>query len=349
VKIAFYANRMFLEGDYLSKVGTGGSESALINMTRTWKKNYPDDEIVIFNGNTIRNNEYEGVKYKSNIEFKNEIILNQWDAFISLRETQPFLKEFINAKIKCVWSQDDMNEHDLQVAYEQKYIRANIDLFFVISNHSKNSISKAFSEKEFVLLRNGYNKELANPVGNRKPIAIYTSTPFRGLDVLKDVWQDIYYGSGNEPELRIFSGMSLYRQNDDQNLRNLYNELTCLPNVYFHEPVNQFQLYKELQQAKVMLYPNHFLETGCMAVTEALANGVWTITTNLGALGEQVKEGINGNLIYGDSHSPEYKDKFVEKAINYFKNPKTPVSEGLVFSWDEQSELMRKSIQERIN
>jgi glycosyltransferase involved in cell wall biosynthesis len=347
MKIAFYANRMFLEGDYLNKVGTGGSESALINMTRTWKKNHPEDEIIVFNGNTIRNNEYEGVQYKSAIELRNEIILNRWDAFISLRETQPFLNKFINAKIKCVWSQDDMNEYDLQIACNQKYIRSNIDLFFVVSNHSKNSISQAFPEKEFVLLRNGYNKVLANPSGNRKPIAIYTSTPFRGLDVLANIWRDIYANTNKNPELRIFSGMGLYRQ-DDKPFLDLYHKLKSLPNVKVNPPVSQVQLYKELQQSQVMLYPNHFLETSCMSVLEALANGVWTITTNLGALGEQVHNSVNGNLIDGDANSKKYQEKFIESAIKYFDNPKTPVSEGLVFSWDEQSELMRKSIEERI-
>ena len=348
MKIAFYANRMFIEGDFLTKIGTGGSESALINLTRSWKKNFPEDEVVVFNGSTIRKQEYEGVKYKSVTEFKSDIVSNRWDAFISLRDHDPFLHPFINAKIKCLWSQDDMNEIGLKTIEKQLYMRTNIDLFFVISQHSKNSISSAFPEKDFVIVRNGYNSDI-NKINNesKKLRAIYTSTPFRGLDVLAEVWKDIYDHSGNNPELRIFSGMGLYRQ-DDSPFLELYNKLNILPNVKINPPISQYQLYKELQESTVMLYPNHFLETGCMAVTEALANGCWVITTDLGALGEQVRDKMNGNLIPGNSRSTEYKDTFTQLAINYFKSPLNPYSSGLIFSWDNQSILMRKSILERI-
>lgn len=350
MKIAFYANRMYLEGDYLQKVGTGGSESALINITRCWKKQYPKDEIVIFNGQNIRKKEYEGVVYKSALEFRTEIISNRWDAFVSLRECDPFLNPFINAKIKCLWSQDDMNEIDLQKAKSQQYIRENIDLFFVISNHSKNDISNTFHEKDIVLLRNGYNSEISSLTPNvREPIAVYTSTPFRGLDVLAEVWQDIYNGCSIKPSLRVFSGMSLYRQNEDEELMKLYHNLSKLPGVSMNQPVSQYQLMKELQSCKVMLYPNHFLETGCMAVLEALANGVWVVTTDLGALAEQVKNGINGYTIGGYSRTPEYKDKFIKLAIQSLESDNIPNSNGLIFSWNEQSRLMRQSIVERID
>ena len=94
-----------------------------------------------------------------------------------------------------------------------------------------------------------------------------------------------------------------------------------------------------------MLYPNHFLETGAMAVLEALANGVWVVTTDLGALGEQVKDGKNGFLISGNARSPEYKEKFIEKAIDSLTNDYMPDSTGLIFSWQEQIKLLRNYIQ----
>jgi len=350
VKVALYSSRIQFSGDTLEKQGLGGSESALINISQSWKKQYPKDEIVVFNGKTIRCKEYNGVVYKSTLEFRTEIISNRWDAFISLRECDPFLNPFINAKIKCFWSQDDMNEIDLQKARDRSYIRENIDLFFVLSNHSLNDIFKSFPEKDIVIQRNGYRSDwINNSNNNRKPIAIYTSTPFRGLDVLAEVWEDIYNGCAIKPELRVFSGMGLYQQNDTEDLMKLYHNLSKLPNVHMNQPIPQFQLYKELQQAKVMLYPNHFLETCSMAVLEALANGVWVVTTNLGALGEQVKNNVNGYIIDGYSKSPEYKQKFIEEAIKALETDQIPNSNGLIFSWNEQARSMRQTISERIN
>ena len=95
-----------------------------------------------------------------------------------------------------------------------------------------------------------------------------------------------------------------------------------------------------------MLYSNHFLETGAMAVLEALANGVWVVTTDLGALGEQVVDRKNGFLISGNAHSPEYKEKFIEKAIDSLTSDYTPDSTGLIFSWQEQVEKLKNYIEE---
>ena len=351
MKVCFYSSRLQFSGDTLVKQGLGGSESALVNISLCWKKQFPKDEIVVYNGPTIRNQEYEGVIYKSVQEFKTEITSSRWDAFISLRECDPFLNPFINAKIKCFWSQDDMNERDLQRAKDQLYIRENIDLFFVISNYSLNNISQAFPEKDIVLQRNGYRSDWINTSNNnRKPIAIYSSTPFRGLDVLTEVWKDIYDGcskSGITPLLKVCGGMSLYQQSEDP-FRELYKNLKDLPGTEVIGSIPQRDLYSILHECKVMLYSNHFLETCSMAVLEALANGVWCVTTDLGALGEQVKEEVNGTLIEGDARSPEYQNKFIEASIEALESNYIPNSNGLIFSWNEQSRKMRQSILERI-
>jgi glycosyltransferase involved in cell wall biosynthesis len=146
------------------------------------------------------------------------------------------------------------------------------------------------------------------------------------------------------PELRTYTGMALYQQADRPAEQQLYSALKQLPKVTQFGPIPQRRLYEELKQVKVMLYPNHFLETGCMAVLEALANDVWVVTTDLGALGEQVIDGKNGFLISGNAHSPEYKEKFIEKAIVSLTNNYTPDSIGLIFSWQEQCIRLRNYI-----
>jgi glycosyltransferase involved in cell wall biosynthesis len=178
------------------------------------------------------------------------------------------------------------------------------------------------------------------------PIAIYTSTPYRGLDVLAEVWPEILKRCkerGVDPTLKVITSMSLYQWSDD-NFKNLYKILDSLPNVQRIDAIPQRQLYEHLKYSSVMLYPNHFLETGCMAVLEALANNNWVVTTNLGALGEQVVVGKNGFLVDGDAHSASYKEGFINASVVALTELRTPYNSGLIFSWQEQCKKLRDYI-----
>jgi len=351
MRIIFYSNRIKFNGDFLENKGLGGSESALINISTVWKKIYPEDEIIVLNGSDRNSNErlYEGIHYLPVYERR----LYNCDVFISLRDYYPFISNdlFSNAKLKCFWSQDDMSEIGLQISNKNKYIFENIDLIFAISNYACNNISKNFEGKKVELLRNGYRKEWIKQTNEyREPIAIYTSTPFRGLDVLSEVWEHIFIKCKEdyniEPKLKIFTGMSLYNQSDNAFVE-LYNKLRFLPNVDISQPIPQKKLYDELKKCRVMLYPNHFLETGCMSVLEAIANGVWIVTTDLGALNEQVTE-KTGFLIKGDARSDSYKSEFIHYAVKSIIDYKVPDGKDLVFSWDEQAVKMRKIIMENL-
>jgi len=359
MKVSFYSNRIKFSGDTLEKVGLGGSESALINISTCWKKQFPVDEITVYNGNDKREKQdYNGVIYKTMTDFYSDIRSMNIEAFISLREMFPFKLPYIDSKLKILWSQDDMNEGDLQKLQINKYARGNIDFFFAISDYAKREIQKGFPKKEVLLQRNGYREDWIDNSENLKdmryPVAVYTSTPFRGLDVLAQCWKEIYDKcviKGFTPTLKVCTGMSLYQQSEDS-FKNLYDHLRSLPMVEFIGAIPQRKLYEELKECKVMLYPNHFLETGAMSVLEALANNLWIVTTDLGALGEQVRDGVNGFLIGGDAHSEEYKRQFIQLSVDSLCEslvPINPNSSGLIFSWEEQAVKMRKAIEERIH
>lgn len=352
MKIAFYAGRVEFDGDSLEHVGLGGSESALINLTRSWIKNHPKDEIVVYNGLTKRDKtNFNGVIYKTIYDFLSECNSIKYDAFISLRDFEPFTIPYINASIKCLWSEDDMNEVGLQKLKSNLYWMENVDCIFGVSNYACNDIQKAFPNKKIFLLRNGYNSHWITEIENKGYNCIYTSTPFRGLDVLAHIWPRIYNDCyklyGIKPSLKIFSGMSLYKRPDDD-FQILYDKLNQSIGVILCKPIPQKELYEELAKSSVMLYPNHFLETSCMSVLEALANNVWVITTDLGALSEQVKNGQNGYTIPGNSYDLSYQEEFINIAVNSICKPRVPNSDGLIFSWDDQAKLMRSKIKEMI-
>jgi len=353
MKVVFYSNRMEFDRYDMETVGMGGSESALCNIVNNWIKQFPKDEIIIYNGKKEKKKYNDNVIFKTIKDFDNEKRNFDVHAFISLRDHQPFFEPFIDAKFKFMWSQDNMKELSLQILNDNEYAKNNIDGIFVISNHSKNDIGLYFN-KPIYLQRNGYNDDWINwmEVGSvyRKPIAVYSSTPFRGLDILAELWPYIYNGCkerGVEPILKVFSSMSLYQQSDD-NFRNLYNKLKSLPNVDLVGAIPQKKLYEELHKARTMLYSNNFEEAGCMAVLEALACGVEVITTDLGALAEQVKNGVNGYTIKGNAYSEEYQKQFIELGIKSLHSNDCGISitenHDLIFSWKDQARLMRETI-----
>ncbi len=359
MKISFYANRTQFDGDALEKRGLGGSESALINLSRALREILsPNDTITIYNGKRNRE-EYNGIIYKSHNDFIMECKNFNQDVFISLRDHGPFFTPYIDSKLKILWSQDDMHELGLQDLQRTIYARENVDFFLAISEYAKGEIQKGFLEKKVYLQRNGYNHNLVGKddfefYHKRQPIAVYSSTPYRGLDVLTKIWPIIFEKCskfGVSPKLKIFTGMELYGWSNSP-FAPLYSALNNMGDigVQLIGPVPQTNLYRELKYCKVMTYPNHFLETGCMAVLEAIACGVWIISTNLGALNEQVINGYNGYLINGDAHSDQYQNEFIDRSVDALCSDNIPINNcsTLIFSWKEQAENLLNIIRKEI-
>ena len=351
MKISFYSNRMQFDGDVLETRGVGGSEAALVNLSTCWKKQFPQDEITIYNGNQRRSKvDYNGIIYKNIIDFKLECRNFDLDAFISLRETIPLEEPYLDSKCIIFWSEDDSNEQSIQNIKNNLYFQNRIDLLLAVSEYAKNDIEK-YLNVPTKLFRNGYRQDWIDDCVKEPYLCVYTSTPFRGLDILSEVWDTIYEKCnllGIKPKLKIFTGMGLYNQPDDPFIQ-LYEKLRSQIGVEICPPICQKDLYKELSKCSVMLYSNHYTETSCMSVLESLANRLWVITSDLGALGEQVKDGTNGYLIKGDAYSEEYKNEFIEKSVRAISGGDFfPNSSGLIFSWQEQSLLMRQYVLQQL-
>jgi glycosyltransferase involved in cell wall biosynthesis len=117
------------------------------------------------------------------------------------------------------------------------------------------------------------------------PVLVYTSTPFRGLDVLLLVFR-IIRKEIPQLRLRVFSSMAIYQVKAAQDqYRPLYAQ--CLAEgVDYRGPLGQAKLAQELRGVAGLAYPSTFAETSCIAVLEAMAAGAFIFTTRLGALPE---------------------------------------------------------------
>ncbi len=170
----------------------------------------------------------------------------------------------------------------------------------------------------------------------RRPARLaYASTPFRGLDVLLDLFPRIR-AAVPEAELDVFSSMRVYgmaESDDRKQFRALYRKAKQ-PGVTLVGSLPQLELARRLQEARLLAYPNHYAETFCIAVAEAEAAGCAIVTSALGALPETV--GDAGVCVPGDPHGPAYQQAFVEACVTLLTDDarcEAMSGQGLARSW----------------
>jgi glycosyltransferase involved in cell wall biosynthesis len=149
----------------------------------------------------------------------------------------------------------------------------------------------------------------------RPPVLAYTSTPFRGLDVLLRVFPEIRQRVP-DVRLKVFSAMSIYlatAEEDQSQYGHLYQLCRQTQGVEYMGAVSQPDLAEELSRVAVLAYSNTFAETSCISVLEAMASGCSVVTSALGALPETAA-GF-AKLIPIDSSIDEYQRQFVDATV----------------------------------
>ena len=169
-----------------------------------------------------------------------------------------------------------------------------------------------------VQTRLGYGPRPGNapaPASPRARRLAYASTPFRGLDVLLDLFPAIRERCPSA-ELKVFSSMRVYgvSEVDDRARFDEIYRRADQPGIELVGTVSQPRLAEELAQCRVLAYPNHWPETFCIAAIEAQAAGCPVLTSAVGALPETVGEG--SLCLHGDPRSSAYRRAFIDAAID---------------------------------
>jgi glycosyltransferase involved in cell wall biosynthesis len=111
----------------------------------------------------------------------------------------------------------------------------------------------------------------------------YTSTPYRGLQLLMSIFPLL----DRPARLEIYSSMATYTGGDADALYTaLYDTCRNTPDTCYVGAIPQPDLAGALKKVGVLAYPNIFAETGCIAVMEAMASGCAIVTSDLAALPE---------------------------------------------------------------
>ncbi len=331
MKIAFVS---FIEWDFNIEtpyqIPLGGSQSAMCYLAEAMA--HQGHEIFLFNNTT-----QTGIFRQVNCFPLNNIpleVLQSLDVLIILNFAGGglHLKTLIGTKTKLIlWTQHAADQsamanlnnqaekdvYDMIVFISEWQRQQFINTFNIPPNKThilRNAIAPAF-EQLFPHNTNILSQK------TQPPIIAYTSTPFRGLNILLDVFPRI---RENVPGtiLKVYSSMKVYQtstQEDQEEYGDLYRQCQETEGVEYIGSIPQPELAKQLKSITVLAYPNTFAETSCIAVMEAMASGCLIITSQLGALPETTAN--FGTLIPIHNDNWElYKKHFIDTTIDILKH-----------------------------
>lgn len=317
MRLALYTQGTAFHGGTLEERPLGGSESASLYIARSLARRGHD--VTVFN-NCPRPGNYDGVRYRPYGEIVAASRGSTYDVCVFSRFYDT--AAVVGAYRKVLWLHDVAGIRYYSALPEFNRV---FDRYFFIGQWQKDGYIKAYKipDHKTYVTRNGVDPTLFDRfVKRERNKLIYINTPFRGLDVLLDVFPAIRK-QRPESELFLFTGMSLYGEEfaeQDREMAPLYDRARGLPGVHLQEPVTKARLARELQSARLAVYPSHFGECCSIASLEAQAAGTPMITSALAGLKETIIGGRTGVLIGMDdinllSHSLTYKQQFIAETI----------------------------------
>lgn len=339
MKFWFVHSGIEFDGDSRKRGPLGGTVTALIGVTQALAAN-PEHDVHVF-ANTPEEKTFQSVNYHPLACLGDYAKRDETDVLVVIRHWVPFWLP-IKARYRVYFSPDAADQPYLHRAFEASMsIQGKqtsvpffppelffdfVDSFFCVSRWQAGTFVRqlGFPEEKMMISGNGVFIEdfSPRPLEQRHRRMMYSSTPFRGLDVLLDTYAEL---QTRIPDvgLEVCSGMGVYGvdiHNDNSEYGHLYRRIVELGGVS-HGSIAQAELAQLMCRNLVFAYPNTFPETFCISVLEAQAAGLPVVTSAYGALPERIKNGVDGFLIEGEPHSEIYKRRFVEQIVALATQP----------------------------
>jgi glycosyltransferase involved in cell wall biosynthesis len=343
------------DGTTLSKRGLGGSESAVILMSKELAK--LGFKVTVFN-NCIDSEAvpgvYDGVTYRDHTELDspNSFV---YDVVISSRTVIPFLtpqlySEFAgynpqryqkiktSAKYRAVWMHDTFCKGDHLL--EDLVVNKDINELFTLSDfhtsyvtncdHGKRRMFEVLKNNVF-MTRNGivnYKDEV--DIAAKDPyLYVYNASVTKGmLPLVNSIWPKVKEHIP-QAKLKVIGGYYRFRENaepdeqektwrsmvDDPKYRDLDIEFTGV--------IKQSEIAEILSNASFTIYPGAFPETFGISSLESLIYNTPLITTRFGALEETavtqacylIDYAIEPNGLFPGINASAQVDKFVDLTL----------------------------------
>lgn len=190
-------------------------------------------------------------------------------------------------KINVLWQHLSYDQPNVEMMKNKEYIDK-IDYFVYVSNWQMEKFRYKYNipMSKSVVIKNAI-EPIPYVKKPEKIKLIYTSTPWRGLEVLIEAYKRL---NRDDIELDIYTstiiyGKEFYEAADNQ-YQPLYEEAKKLKGVNFMGYATNDVIRQAVQGAHIFAYPSIWEETSCLCAIEAAMAGCSLVTTNYGALYE---------------------------------------------------------------
>lgn len=205
----------------------------------------------------------------------------------------PNYKNIKFTKKNVLWQHLSYSDESLEPMKDPAFMKA-IQASVYVSNWQIEKFRYLFqipTENSYVIKNAIEPIEFIEKPKDGKIKLIYTSTPFRGLSVLLDVFEML---NRDDIELDVYSSTAVYGTGYQNHHAGIWDDLferaKNMKGVNYMGYAENDKIHKALQQSHIFAYPSTFEETCCLAMIEAGAAGCDMVTTNLGALYETGSE-----------------------------------------------------------
>lgn len=335
------------DGSTLSKQGLGGSESAVILISRELVKVGMD--VTVFNNckdNKSSPGVYDGVKYIDNTDAHDHH--DVYDIVIVSRTVVPFITNdwpFVHtAKKRALWLHDTFIEGDELM--EDLVVGGKIDHVFTLSDwHTSYILTCAHGrkrnyevlKKSIFQTRNGAVCHIPEvDISKKDPFHfVYNASATKGmLPLVDDIWPEIKKRLP-QAHLTVVGGYYRFREGaapDEQ--ENTVEQLSKRQDlkdlgVTFTGVIPQHEIARILADAWMMLYPGAFPETFGISSLESLLYKTPLVTTRFGALEETAVDmacylidyAIEPNSLFPDINKEHQVKRFLDVFFAAHSNP----------------------------
>ena len=300
--------------------GIGGTESALCYVSVELAKRGHTVSLLTSTTSPGRYRGVECLNYKASL---NSDLINAADVVVVSNEAcgRTLKDEFKAKKPLVMWNQHADDQPAIEGLEFTRERKAWASIAFVSEWQRDQFCNIYWIEKNKTrVMRNAISPAIAEmaPVrpwfqSGEAPVLVYTSAPYRGLDVLLDA-VPLIRSAIPDMRLRVFSGSRLQKGGESESYAELYRRCETTAGVEYVGTIPQTELAGELSRAAALAYPSTFPETSCIAAMEAMSLGAVVLTTRSGALPETTA-GF-GAMIEPHEDAPRLAREFAQMAID---------------------------------
>jgi len=198
-------------------------------------------------------------------------------------------------KMNILWQKNSYDQPNLAPWFKDKSNHHKYDWYVFNShwNYEKFRMMFDIPCERSLVIKNGIDNIKPRDLHKKKDKIklIFHPTPWRGLNVILAAMQ---YVKNHNVELDVYSSTEVYGQGfkeaNDKQWEGLYEQARKLPNVnYIGYKPNEY-IKEHLHEYDIFAYPCIWEETSCISALEAMAAGLYIITTDFGALFETCAE-----------------------------------------------------------